>query len=272
MICSRIAFLIVVIGFHIASFAAEGPNRDAAETAPPALEGTTWRVVAYRAESSLVPIETSETLPRIKLAEGRVSGNVGCNTFTGGFSLDEDRLTIEPRMAMTMMACEESLMNLEQAITARLAEVASYRQEGAGLELLDAEGETLLSLEALAEAPLTGVTWRLDAYNNGKGALVSLVGDTEITLTLSPDGRLSGSDGCNRYMSGYTLENGALMIGPIATTRMACRGPEAVAQQAAAYAAALGQARGYRIEAEQLWLTREDGATAALFRRIPDRD
>jgi hypothetical protein len=70
MICSRIAFLIVVIGFHIASFAAEGPNRDAAETAPPALEGTTWRVVAYRAESSLVPIETSETLPRIKLAEG----------------------------------------------------------------------------------------------------------------------------------------------------------------------------------------------------------
>jgi heat shock protein HslJ len=272
MICSRIAFLIVMIGFHIASFAAEGPRQDAAETTPPALEGTTWRLVAYRAGSDLVPIETSETLPRIELAEGRISGNVGCNTFTGGFSRDEDRLTIEPRMAMTMMACEEPLMELEQAITAHLAQVASYRQVGAGLELLDAEGETLMSLEAVTEPPLAGVTWRLDAYNNGKGALVSPVRDTEITLTLSQDGRLSGSDGCNRYMSGYTLENDALMIGPIATTRMACRGPEAVAQQAAAYATALGQARGYRIKAEQLWLTNEDGSTAAQFRRIPDRD
>jgi heat shock protein HslJ len=272
MLCSRVALLLLMIGIPIISIATEGPSQDAAETTPPALEGTTWRLVAYRAESDMIPIETSEALPRIEFAEGRISGNVGCNTFTGGFSLDGDRLTIEPRMAMTMMACEGPLMELEQAVTAHLANVASYRQQEAGLELLDAEGETLMSLEAVAEPPLTGVTWRLDAYNNGKGALVSLVGDTEITLTLSPDGRLSGSDGCNRYMSGYTLENDALMIGPIATTRMACRGPEAVAQQAAAYATALGQARGYRIKAEQLWLTTEDGATAARFRRIPDSD
>jgi heat shock protein HslJ len=161
-------------------------------------------------------------------------------------------------------------MALEQAITTHLAAVTGFRQEGARLKLLGNEGAALILLEALVEAPLVGVTWRLDTYNNGKEALVTPVKGTEITLVLTAQGTLAGSDGCNRYMSGYTLDDGRLMIGPIATTRMACRGPATVAEQAAGYAAALGQVRGFRIEGEQLWLTSEGGTTAAHFRVVPE--
>jgi heat shock protein HslJ len=272
----RTLALLGLIGMIAPSFATDEPSADGGETAAPAIDATPWRILAYRseaepdAETDLVSIEPRELPPRLAFAEGRLSGNVGCNSFSGGYTLEGDRLTIDPRMAMTMMACEESLMALEQTITAHLAAVAGFRQTGTRLELLDADGAVLILLETLAETPLVGVTWRLDTYNNGKQALVSTVKGTEITLALTAEGTLSGSDGCNRYMSGYTLNEGRLMIGPIATTRMACRGPQAVAEQAAAYAAALGMVRGYRIEGEQLWLTTEDGTTAARFRVVPE--
>lgn len=272
----RTLVLLGLIGMVAPSFATDAPPVDGAATAVPAIDATPWRILAYRSDaaadagSDLVSIEPRELPPRLAFGEGRVSGNVGCNSFSGGYTREGDRLTIDPRMAMTMMACEEALMALEQAITAHLGAVAGYRQAGQTLELLDAEGAVLILLETLAETPLVGVTWRLDTYNNGKEALVSTVKGTEITLALTAEGTLSGSDGCNRYMSGYTLDEGRLVIGPIATTRMACRGPQAVAEQAAAYAAALGMVRGYRIEGEQLWLTTEDGATAARFRVVPE--
>ncbi|MFB1485858.1 MULTISPECIES: META domain-containing protein [unclassified Thiocapsa] len=270
MLALRTLVLLGLIGIVAPSFATDEPPADGGETAVPAIDATPWRILAYRsdAEADLVSIEPRELPPQLAFGEGRVSGNVGCNSFSGGYTRDGDRLTIDPRMAMTMMACEEALMALEQAITAHLAAVAGYRQAGQTLELLDADGTVLILLETLAETPLVGVTWRLDTYNNGKEALVSTVKGTEITLALTAEGTLSGSDGCNRYMSGYALDAGRLSIGPIATTRMACRGPQAVAEQAAAYAAALGMVRGYRIEGEQLWMTTEDGATAALFRVV----
>jgi heat shock protein HslJ len=125
---------------------------------------------------------------------------------------------------------------------------------------------------AATESPLVGMTWRLEAYDQGQGTLVPPLKGTEITLSLTPDGRLGGSDGCNRYLSGYTLEGHALLVGPIATTRMACRGPESVARQAATYAALLGQARSYHIAADQLILKTEGGAPLASFRVVAGDD
>ncbi len=266
----RTLVLLGLIGMAIPAFAADAPPADSGEAAVPAIDTTPWRILAYRSGDDLRSIEPREVPPELSFAEGRVSGNVGCNSFSGAYTRDGDRLTIDPRMAMTMMACEESLMALEQAITTHLAAVTGFRQEGARLKLLGNEGAALILLEALVETPLVGVTWRLDTYNNGKEALVTPVKGTEITLVLTAQGTLAGSDGCNRYMSGYTLEDGRLMIGPIATTRMACRGPATVAEQAAGYAAALGQVRGFRIEGEQLWLTSEGGTTAAHFRVVPE--
>lgn len=252
----------------VAPSAAAGPGEDV----PVSSDWTArpWRIRAYRGETDLVPVEPGERPPRLAFADGRVSGSLGCNSFSGGYSLTDAGLTIDPRLAMTMMACEEVLMAQEQAIAGLLAVVTGVRLDAGRLDLLDTNGRVLIQLDPLPERPLLGTTWGLERYNNGKEALVSPLAGTSLTLTLSPGGRLAGSDGCNRYMSGYTLEGARLLIGPIATTRMACRGPEGVAVQAAAYAAALGQVRAYRIEGEQLWLTAEDGTTAASFRALPE--
>lgn len=262
--------ILLLVCLSLGAYAAEDPATGGGAAASAALEGRVWRLAAYRSGDRLRPVEPQERPARLRLEGGRLSGNAGCNAFTGAYTLDGPGLTVDPRIATTMMACPEPLMAQERAVTAHLAAVAGYRLDGLRLDLLDDAGATLLTLEQLPETPLVGVTWRLQAYNNGRGGLVSVLSDTEVTLVLNPDGTLGGSDGCNRYMSGYTLEEDRLAIGPIATTRMACRGPESLAEQAAAYAAVLGRVRGYRIEGGELWLTSEDGTVAARYLAAPE--
>lgn len=236
---------------------------------PLSLEGVDWVLHAYRSGDVLVALDDPKGPTRLRLQDGRVWGSGGCNRLMGAYSLAGSKLRFEPPMASTMMACPEPLMSQEQAVHAALAEVASYRVAEERLELLDGEGRLLLRLGELAPLPLTGTLWHLSTYNNGKQAIVSTLAGTEITLELQENGRLGGSDGCNRYLSGFTLEGERLTIGPIATTRMACRGPAGAAEQATAYAAALGMVGAYRIEGDELTLITPEGVTVASFRAKP---
>jgi heat shock protein HslJ len=272
MFALRTLVFLSLIGVAVPSFATESLPADAPAAVVPVLASTVWQILAYRSDGDLLPLERrppEDAQPRLSFSDSQVSGNVGCNTFSGAYSLDGDRLTIDPKMAMTMMACEEPLMVLEQAVTAHLAAVSSYRRTGARMELLDAEGATLLLLEEVGETPLVGVPWRLERYDNGSSTLAPPLPGTEITLLLTPEGRVSGSDGCNRYMSGYSVRDGHLTFRQSATTRMACRNA-AVAEQAAAYAAVLGSVRKYRIEGKELLLIGVDGRIAARFRAVPE--
>ncbi len=238
-----------------------------AEAVPTAgsLEGVDWVLLAYSAGDALVELDDPRGSARLRFEGGRVSGSAGCNRLMGAYTLEGERLRFEPSMASTMMACPEPLMGQEQAVHAALSLVASHRLAADRLELLDADGELLLRFTVLAPLSLAGPVWQLLAYNNGKQAIVSVLAGTQITLELREDGTLGGSDGCNRYMSGFTLEGDRLTIGPIATTRMACRGPAGVGEQAAAFAAALGTVTGYRIEGDELTLINGEGTPAARF-------
>lgn len=43
-------------------------------------------------------------------------------------------------------------------------------------------------------------------------------------VILSDDGRIAGSDGCNRMMGDWEIDDGVITFGPIATTMMYCEG------------------------------------------------
>ncbi len=81
---------------------------------------------------------------------------------------------------------------------------------------------------------LDGSVWDLQSLD---GANLSANG---ITMQLA-DGTISGSDGCNRYSSGYELANGKLAInGPFISTMMAC--PDADMELSGKYLQALESA------------------------------
>jgi heat shock protein HslJ len=78
------------------------------------------------------------------------------------------------------------------------------------------------------------------------------------------NGRVHGTDGCNRYSAAYTTASGGFKLsGAVASTKMAC--PEPVMKQADAFVAALSRARAARIDGGQLTLLDAGGMVLATL-------
>jgi putative lipoprotein len=91
-----------------------------------------------------------------------------------------------------------------------------------------------------------------------------VIDDVQTTLEIGADGRATGSGGCNRFAGSYSVNGATLAFGAIATTRMAC--PPAVMDQESKFFAALGEARGWRIDAATRKLTLVDAGGGDILR------
>jgi heat shock protein HslJ len=165
----------------------------------------------------------------------------------------------------TLMACDEAVMAQEQAILANLTAAASYEVVDSGMNILDADGAVVLTLAPQAAPSLTGVVWQAVNVNNGQEAVVGIIEGTEINAVFGEDGSLSGSGGCNNYVTSYTAEADQLTIGRVASTMMFCAEPEGVMEQEAAYLAALETAATFTVVNGQLELRTADGALAVSY-------
>ena len=115
--------------------------------------------------------------------DGTVSGSAGCNSFGGSYAVTGDAgLSIEPG-AMTQMACDEPLMQLEAAYVAALGEVRSFEVIDEDATLLLTGGETPLSYVAERQLPLEGTAWAIDGIATGDDAVSSTIAGSEANLT-----------------------------------------------------------------------------------------
>jgi heat shock protein HslJ len=95
------------------------------------------------------------------------------------------------------------------------------------------------------------------------------VGKAARFIQFRSDGRVTGYSGCNRFTGKYTQDGGTLIMGPLATTRMACL-PEAMEGEQE-FLALLGKIR--HVDRTNLQLILKDGdgnVLAELIRRDPD--
>ena len=99
--------------------------------------------------------------------------------------------------------------------------------------------------------PLEGTLWTLVAFG-AEDMVVYNRDETPVTAQFRSD-TVGGSSGCNNYSTAYTLENGVLSLGAIASTRRAC--PEAPTQVEQAYLGALTSVSDLTIEGNLLTIT-----------------
>lgn len=231
------------------------------EVATP-LEGTNWQLTDYAGpEGNTIPVP--EAVAATALFEGgKVSGNSGCNTFTGTYTLDGEKITIS-QLATTMMACGDIQMALETAFTTAMSKVATWSISGDTLELKTAEGKVGLKFAAVEAPALTGTQWFANGINNGKGGVEGIAAGTEVTATFGDDGKVTGSGGCNTYNAGYTVDGSKIKIGPVASTKMLCEGDAGT--QEAAYFAALEKATTFDFVQGRLELRDDGGALQVSY-------
>jgi heat shock protein HslJ len=97
----------------------------------------TWKLVSYGPADKQTPaaegVDTS-----IEFKDGKLNGNVGCNSFGGDYKVNGDQLTFGPIMS-TMMACLNQSGDQEQGILAVLKDTVKYSVSGDTLTITSAD-------------------------------------------------------------------------------------------------------------------------------------
>ena len=126
----------------IERFVAIEPEGACAEAGAPKLENTYWKLVRIGERPVAAIDPKAEPHLRLDRNARRVSGSGGCNRFTGGYSLDGDRITFT-ELAPTRMFCAPA-MDQERAYFGALAPAGRWRVDGQRLELFGPAGDRLL--------------------------------------------------------------------------------------------------------------------------------
>ena len=126
---------------------------------PASLTGSQWRVIAVNngrgGVASLVP---DTQLTAMFGTDGRVSGNTGCNMFSGPFTVSGSSLTIG-NLISTRRACLSDAANQQEtAFLSALGNVTEYRLTGDRLTLVDASGARQVELVRPSIQPVPGAS------------------------------------------------------------------------------------------------------------------
>jgi len=194
-----------------------------------------------------------------------VSGDAGCNDYTGGYTLDGDKLTIGP-LAATRKACGPAETVVETAFLAAMAKVATYAVTGGSLELTTTAGKVGLKFEPTEPTGLSKTPWIATGVNNGKSAVSSVIAGTTLTANFGDKGTVAGSGGCNDYNGPYTSGTSTIKVGPLAATMKACAGPDGANEQETQFFAAMEAATRYTITGSKLELRDDAGSLQVEFR------
>ncbi|MEC3918068.1 META domain-containing protein [Nocardia sp. CDC160] len=204
----------------LATVAAAGcsSSGEQAGTPPAALMGHSFVSTAV----SGTPIPGGGPLT-LTFTDGRVSATSGCNTATGPVDLQGNTLQVG-ELASTLMACPGEVGGADGWQEGLLRSQPTWTLVGDTLTLKgNGSTVTLRDRKALhPDKPLVGTTWIVTALLHTDAEVHSVtIDEVRPALTISPDGTVSGSAGCNT-MTGTAHIDGAEVTFAIATTRMMC--------------------------------------------------
>lgn len=162
----------------------------------------------------------------VDMAEKRIYGNAGCNRMMGGLEYD----SVQPgkvrftSVATTRMMCPE--METEQKVLAALDKVVGYSGTEESLSLVDAEGNSVMTVEKRRQPEVT-----VDSLE-GEWTIVSVGSVSVEGMENVPflafnvaEQRVHGNAGCNIINGGFSQEEGqpaSLKFSQMISTMMAC--------------------------------------------------
>jgi heat shock protein HslJ len=105
----------------------------ASPAGPGGIEGS-WRLLRYTTPDGREFTVPAAVTPGITFANGTASGNAGCNTFTGPYTINGGTIAIGP-LATTKMACQDPMATVETAYLQALDQVTEVSADGDNLKL-----------------------------------------------------------------------------------------------------------------------------------------
>jgi heat shock protein HslJ len=109
-----------------------------ADKKPPSIEGQ-WKLVSYNQTGAVPDVETS-----IEFKDGQMSGDVGCNSFGGEYTVSGKTIKFGPVMS-TMMFCD-AVADQESSTLTVLQKDATFILNGDRLTITSADGNAFIIL------------------------------------------------------------------------------------------------------------------------------
>jgi len=212
----------------------------AATATPSPWVGSTWQLSDL---NGVEPVAGAEPV-MVVASETYIAGYTGCNLFNSSYILQDDQISLSVFKSSTI-ACDDPLKVQEDALLLILDSASNFKVESDQLLLTNPDASRTATFERIPPFPVAGTLWSLNSYNDGAGALVPALADSNITLQLGEGGQLSGVSGCNEYNAAYEYDERTISVGPIASTMKACDQPAGVMELEAAYLQALENSQLY---------------------------
>jgi len=233
-------------------------------TATPTLTSNPWDVVSFNnGKQAVVSVNPAAPMTAVFSVDGKVSGSAGCNTYSGPYQVDGNKIKIG-QLATTRKMCEPAIMEQETQYLKALQSSATWSVFNGVLGMRTAQDAMSVNfLPGAAASGLPGTNWKATGINNGRGAVDSVPAGVDVTAMFGTDGRISGSSGCNTYNGPYTVDGANIKIGPVMSTMKACEGPAMQTEQL--YVKALGNTATWSIDGGNLFLRDASGAITATY-------
>jgi heat shock protein HslJ len=215
-----------------------------------------WLRTAYANDQTVVCADPSKYTLAF-LDSGLYGVQADCNHGSGSYTVAGALLTFQPG-PMTRAACPPG--SQDTVFLQNLGQVATYVFDGENLVLnLRLDSGTMI-FSPQPTLSLTGSAWQVLAVNNGRGAVVSVLSETQLDATFGENGIVSGTTGCNTYRGLYTVAGPTIAFGPLINSHQSCPS-EAATVQEQAFLAALGASTRYELRDDRLTLRNDAGAT-----------
>jgi heat shock protein HslJ len=121
-------------------------GKTAASPDPLQLMGRIW-IAEDIAGATVIPPRPENPLTLVFAANGRLTGNTGCNRLMAGVSLGKGTISMTGPVGTTRMACSDpALGEQESRLTANLQNAATWSVKGGKLIIADAAGKPILRL------------------------------------------------------------------------------------------------------------------------------
>jgi heat shock protein HslJ len=130
--------MLILVGV-IALTASHTPPNPTAD-----LVGSSWKLVSFGAAGHPTPavanVDTTLTFGR----DGKVSGNLGCNSFSGDYTVGAGMIDFG-QLKSTVMTCEKARMEQESNAFQLMTGAVRYKIDGSSLVIYAAIGDVVLS-------------------------------------------------------------------------------------------------------------------------------
>ena len=108
------------------------------------LTASAWKLASYGSPSNPKAALPDKNSSVVFGKDGRMNGNVGCNSFGGEYTVSANQIKFGPIMR-TMMACQGPVMQQEDAVMQVFSGTVKYSLASGNLIITSANGETVVT-------------------------------------------------------------------------------------------------------------------------------